>query len=80
VVADGLARQTHLAEQAAVLEDLAFGLGHHLWLAFEVLNAAGRTLGVGAAAMQDVQPSILLYRKYQSLAFGNVEGSCALYF
>ena len=61
------------AEETAALQDFELGFRHAVRLAFEVLYAAGGAFGVGAAAMQDVHPGVLLYREDQPLALLHVE-------
>ena len=51
MVAEDLARETHLPEEVVVFEDLKFCFGHTLRFAFEVLDPAGDTTGVGAATV-----------------------------
>ena len=54
MVAEGLAREAYLPEEVAIFEDLELCFGHTLMLAFEVLDLAGSTTGVGAATVASV--------------------------
>ncbi len=54
MVAEGLAREPDLPEEVAIFEDLELWFGHTLVLAFEVLDLAGGTTGVGAATVASV--------------------------
>jgi len=79
MVADGLAGEAHLPEEVTALEDVELGPRHTVRLTLDVLYAAGGALGVSAATVQYVYPSILFDREDQPLAIGNIETPHTLY-
>jgi hypothetical protein len=80
VVAEGLARKPYLPKKVSALEHLQLRFGHLLWLALEILDAAGGASGVRTTTVQDVYPGIFFYRQDEPLALGGVERPYTFHF